>query len=149
MLTNLVLNARDALPAAGGNIVVSLDVIRFDPLSSDSWQIRDVPYLRIRDSDDGTGMDEITQSRIFEPFFTTKPAGKGTGLGLSVVFGLMKLIMALSICTLKWMKEPPFPFSFRCLRKPRCLPTKSKPSHRSGSWEKQLIPKRWRRSRAN
>ena len=34
-------------------------------------------------SDDGMGMDEVTQARIFQPFFTTKP--NGTGLGLAIV----------------------------------------------------------------
>ncbi len=89
MLTNLILNARDAMPQ-GGEISVSTDVIKFDHVSSNSWQIKDDPYLRIRISDNGTGMDETTLARIFEPFFTTKPAGKGTGLGLSVVYGLME-----------------------------------------------------------
>jgi two-component system, cell cycle sensor histidine kinase and response regulator CckA len=89
MLTNLIGNARDAMPE-GGEIVVSTDVIRFEHIPANSWQIKDLPYLRVRISDNGMGMDEATQSRIFEPFFTTKPAGKGTGLGLSVVYGLME-----------------------------------------------------------
>jgi signal transduction histidine kinase len=84
------MNARDALPE-GGEIVVSTDVIQFDDIPANSWQINDVPYLRVMVSDNGTGMDEMTQCRIFEPFFTTKSEGKGTGLGLSVVFGLMEV----------------------------------------------------------
>ncbi len=39
--------------------------------------------------DNGSGMDEATQSHIFEPFFTTKETGKGTGLGLSTVYGIV------------------------------------------------------------
>jgi two-component system cell cycle sensor histidine kinase/response regulator CckA len=89
ILTNLVMNARDAMPD-GGKIMVSTDIIQFDRIPADLWQIKDVPYLRIMISDTGAGMDEAIQSRIFEPFFTTKSAGKGTGLGLSVVFGLMQ-----------------------------------------------------------
>jgi signal transduction histidine kinase len=89
ILTNLIMNARDALPE-GGRITVSTDLIRFDAIHASSWQIKDVPYLRLKISDTGTGMDEATQTRVFEPFFTTKSAEKGTGLGLSVVFGLMK-----------------------------------------------------------
>ena len=89
MLTNLIMNARDALPE-GGEIAVSTDLVRFDRIHSHSWQIKDLPYLRVKISDNGTGMDDATQSRIFEPFFTTKAEGKGTGLGLSVVFGLME-----------------------------------------------------------
>jgi signal transduction histidine kinase len=89
ILTNLILNARDALPE-GGEITISTDLVRFDHLHESSWQINDVPYLRVNISDNGMGMDETTQSRICEPFFTTKPPEKGTGLGLSVVFGLME-----------------------------------------------------------
>ena len=89
VLTNLILNARDAMPN-GGAIEVSVDTIRFQDTSSSLWKIRDTPYLRVTVADSGTGMDEATQARIFEPFYTTKSAGKGTGLGLSVVFGLME-----------------------------------------------------------
>ena len=89
MITNLVGNARDAM-TQGGDILISLDAVRFDFVHTNSWHIRDIPYLRVRISDNGTGMDETVQSRIFEPFFTTKAPGKGTGLGLSVVFGLIE-----------------------------------------------------------
>jgi signal transduction histidine kinase len=87
MLTNLIMNARDAMPE-GGEITISTDLVRFDRIHANSWQIGDAPYLRVRISDTGTGMDEATQSRVFEPFFTTK--SEGTGLGLSVMFGLME-----------------------------------------------------------
>ena len=89
ILTNLIVNARDAMPE-GGKIVISADVIRFDPIPVNSWKIQETPYLRLKISDNGAGIDETTQARIFEPFFTTKQEGKGTGLGLSVVLGLME-----------------------------------------------------------
>lgn len=41
-------------------------------------------------SDNGSGMDEITQTKIFEPFFTTKEVGEGTGLGLSITYGIIE-----------------------------------------------------------
>jgi signal transduction histidine kinase len=89
ILTNLIVNARDAMPN-GGNLTISSDAVKFDHIPTNSWQIKNTPYLRVQVSDTGMGMDETTQTRIFEPFFTTKPVGKGTGLGLSVVFGLME-----------------------------------------------------------
>lgn len=89
ILTNLIVNARDAM-SKGGTLAISADAVRLVDMPCDLWQIKNAPYLRIRVTDTGSGMDEATQARIFEPFFTTKPAGKGTGLGLSVVFGLME-----------------------------------------------------------
>ena len=89
MLTNLIGNARDAMPM-GGTITISTDLIQFASMPSEVLHPRETRYLRVNVSDTGMGMDDETQSRVFEPFYTTKPAGKGTGLGLAVVFGLME-----------------------------------------------------------
>jgi len=90
MLTNLIMNAKDAMPE-GGCITISAEVIQFESAPPYSWQSNDMPYLCLKVSDTGMGMDEATRLQAFEPFFTTKPHGKGTGLGLSVVFGLMQV----------------------------------------------------------
>jgi signal transduction histidine kinase len=90
ILTNLIINARDAMPQ-GGCVTISAEVVQFDPVPPHSWQWDDVLYLCLKVSDTGTGMDEATRLHAFEPFFTTKPIGQGTGLGLSVVFGLMQI----------------------------------------------------------
>ncbi len=89
IVTNLCINARDAIDGHGiislGSSVVSaksceeLRKIALNPAGD---------YLRIRISDNGSGIDPQVLPHIFEPFFTTK--GKGTGLGLSTVYGLVK-----------------------------------------------------------
>lgn len=77
LLLNLVVNARDAMPA-GGPIGVRLAPVKLT--GNPSYQGR---FVLLEVSDTGVGMDEDTRGRIFEPFFTTK--SKGTGLGLAVV----------------------------------------------------------------
>jgi CheY-like chemotaxis protein len=90
ILTNLVINARDALPGAGTisiettNVQVELDsVLIHEGLTPGS-------YVRLTVSDTGTGMEPRILEHIFEPFFTTKGEGQGTGLGLSTVYGIVK-----------------------------------------------------------
>ena len=80
-VTNLVLNARDALPD-GGTIRVAVGTAR---------EADEVPagWAALRVADDGSGMTGEVASRIFEPFFTTKEVGRGTGLGLPSVQGFV------------------------------------------------------------
>ena len=79
-LVNLVINARDAMPA-GGIITVSAHNETLDE------EARAGDYVAISVADTGVGIPPDVLSRIFDPFFTTKPIGKGTGLGLSQVHG--------------------------------------------------------------
>ena len=82
-LLNLAINARDAMPK-GGVLAIGAEAVTHpggDDLAAG-------PYVRIRVSDTGEGMDAETLSRAVEPFFTNKGVGKGTGLGLSMAHGL-------------------------------------------------------------
>ena len=72
VLTNIILNARDAICAIKkkGSIQVSLS--------------KPESQIRIRIKDDGKGIAPDIIPKIFDPFFTTKDVGKGLGLGLSI-----------------------------------------------------------------
>jgi PAS domain S-box-containing protein len=90
VLLNLVLNARDALPAGGTIRIETRTVELADPLRSNGSELPRGVYTVLRVADDGTGMDADTAGRAFDAFFTTKPPGQGTGLGLSTVRGVVE-----------------------------------------------------------
>ena len=86
-LVNLIINARDAMPA-GGTVTVSIDN---RPLRAGNWA--DLPagdYVLLSVADTGTGISTEHLQKVMEPFFTTKELGKGSGLGLSMVYGFAK-----------------------------------------------------------
>ena len=79
VLTNLAVNARDAMPGGGTLSVRVSDATRDG---------EDFVLIEIEDS--GVGMSEETLEHIFDPFFSTKGPDKGTGLGLSSVLGIVR-----------------------------------------------------------
>lgn len=81
VLTNLIVNAVQASPAAGR---VEVNVTPAESSSTSS------KVVRIRVTDSGPGVPEELRERIFEPFFTTKDVGEGTGLGLSIAYGIVQ-----------------------------------------------------------
>lgn len=87
VLVDLVLNARDALPAQEGSVRIS-----FRPMSDEEVhqliESHDVPpgeYGVLEVRDDGAGMDAEVLARVTDPFFTTKAASGGSGVGLHTV----------------------------------------------------------------
>ncbi len=85
VLTNLVLNARDAMPG-GGLLEVKVGAGE-SPADAPELPER-CAFLSVRDT--GMGIDDDVLPRVFEPFFTTKEPGHGTGLGLSQVYGIAR-----------------------------------------------------------
>lgn len=79
VLTNLILNARDAV-----NVVTARDgLISISLESSEN-------FCHLSICDDGCGMEREVMDKIFDPFYTTKDVGSGTGLGLSVTQSIIE-----------------------------------------------------------
>jgi hypothetical protein len=76
VFTNLLLNARDAIPD-GGRIMVSTSI------ADDGSVVAEI-------SDTGIGIAPENVAKIYDPFYTTKGVGQGTGLGLAVTYGIVQ-----------------------------------------------------------
>jgi signal transduction histidine kinase len=85
VILNLVINARDAMPA-GGKLTLS---IANAVLPGDDPQGPRLEFVALRVCDTGVGMEKAVLERVFEPFFTTKDRRKGTGLGLATCYGIV------------------------------------------------------------
>ncbi len=78
VVTNIVLNARDAIKSAKKTGMISVKT--YEQNGSVCASIED----------DGVGIPQENISKIFDPFFTTKDVGKGTGLGLAISYGIVE-----------------------------------------------------------
>lgn len=89
-LTNLTVNAADAMPG-GGLLKFSLASLTLTLNSNlPCPEMTPGEWLVLTVADSGVGMSPEVQKHLFEPFFTTKEVGQGTGLGLAQVEGIVK-----------------------------------------------------------
>jgi len=90
ILTNVCVNARDAMPR-GGLLRIETRTQYFDEaFVAEHPDATTGCYVLLCISDDGEGMSPEVCERVFEPFFTTKAEGRGTGLGLATVYGIVR-----------------------------------------------------------
>ncbi len=90
VLTNLVVNARDAMPS-GGELRITLSRFTLPPSTLPPVAgMQPGDWVALSLSDTGVGMPAEVLQHVFEPFFTTKEPGSGTGLGLAQVYGLVQ-----------------------------------------------------------
>jgi two-component system cell cycle sensor histidine kinase/response regulator CckA len=80
VVTNLILNALDAMEGARGTLTLRTETLRLESPQSERYGVSAGLYVKVTVSDTGTGISPEVCERLFEPFFSTKGAGRGMGL---------------------------------------------------------------------
>lgn len=81
ILTNLLINARQAMPDGG---TVEIEIGPEDVTAGASVDLIPGRYIRWRVRDRGTGIAEADLARVFDAYYTTKKEGTGIGLSTSL-----------------------------------------------------------------
>jgi PAS domain S-box-containing protein len=86
VLLNIISNARYALNKKYPSGSEKKKII----ISADRASHDGKPFIVLRITDLGIGIEHDVRQHLFDPFFSTKPRGEGTGLGLSISHGLVQ-----------------------------------------------------------
>lgn len=85
VISNLVINARHAMPEGG---VLTISCQNIELRDNEIASLESGKYLKITVQDQGIGIPGDCMPKIFDPYFTTKHAGSGMGLATS--FSIIK-----------------------------------------------------------
>lgn len=87
-LTNILLNARDALKdyGQGEGAVPGKKEIR---IGLRSFMRSGAPFVCIEITDNGPGMPPLVLEKAFDPLFSTKSGGQGSGMGLPIAASIL------------------------------------------------------------
>jgi len=85
VITNLVINANQAMPDGG---IITLSARNTILEEGNKYYLSAGKYIEIIIEDQGVGISEKQLPKIFDPYFSTKQ--NGSGLGLSTAFSIIK-----------------------------------------------------------
>lgn len=88
VLTNLILNALDAMAGRRGTLTLRTESVRLEAPGNEAYGVGPGDYVKVTVSDTGSGIQSEARERLFEPFFSTK--GTGRGMGLAAAAGIVR-----------------------------------------------------------
>jgi PAS domain S-box-containing protein len=88
VLTNLLLNAQEAMPNGGTVAIQAENAVESESRSEHALRVEPGRYVRVSITDTGIGIPPQNLSRIFDPYFSTKH--RGSGLGLATTYSIVK-----------------------------------------------------------
>jgi signal transduction histidine kinase/CheY-like chemotaxis protein len=80
VVTNLVLNALDAMDGRRGVLTLRTEHLRLEAEQGERYSLEPGEYVKLAVEDTGSGIPLEARERLFEPFFSTKAPGRGMGL---------------------------------------------------------------------
>jgi PAS domain S-box-containing protein len=89
VLSNLYMNAADAMPGGGDLVLKTMNMTHKD-IKHRAYDPTPGNYVLLTVADTGTGMDQDTVEHVYEPFFSTKDMDGESGLGLTSAYGIVK-----------------------------------------------------------